>query len=488
MRSLAFDRTGTRLVSGSEDGGIIVWSTEPGARLRDMSTDGCPTWSVAVGHDDSLVAAGGEDEGVRIYSLSTGPLVAERVAHRDWIRAVVFASGSPLLATGSSDGSVCLWNVANGHLALLRSTRTASRVRALTVSPDGGTIRAAGEDAVVRSITAEGITQDVRMPSGVDWVRAVADGGGDESVLGCEDGAVRLLRDGLVSEIAPGRDTVWSTAFTPDSRLTLLGRSDGVIEVNTAASNSAERRLDGGGGRVWALDAAADYMAAACGDGSVRVWSLSDASWSAVLAEDEPRTWAVAVDPAGRSIAASSGSGTVSMWDLPAGRLRWRRDAHLGRVRTIAFDGSGRYLVTGGGEGYARSWDPATGEQMSEFRSSAGWIRTVGVDEAGTRIAVGLGSGDVSVHDVARGGPPLHLFGHGGRVLAAAFVADDELVTAAADGTVRLWSLDAQRQLAQVRIDAWLQCASVDRRTGSVLAGSSAGVVLLRLRRGPRET
>ena len=154
----------------------------------------------------------------------------------------------------------------------------------------------------------------------------------------------------------------------------------------------------------------------------------------------------------------------------------------------MAFDGSGHYLVTGGGDGYTRSWDPATGEQTSEFRSSAGWIRTVGVDEAGARIAVGLGSGDVSVHHVTRGGPPLHLLGHGGRVLAAAFVADNELVTAAADGTVRLWSLEAQRQLAQVRIDASLQCASIDRRTGSVLAASAAGVVSLRRRRGSRET
>lgn len=116
-------------------------------------------------------------------------------------------------------------------------------------------------------------------------------------------------------------------------------------------------------------------------------------------------------------------------------------------------------------------------------------MRTVGIDDDGARVVVGLGSGDVSVHGIVGDASPVHLFGHGGRVLAASFVADgDELVTAAADGTVRLWSISAQRQRAQVRVDASLQCACVDRLTGSVLASSSTGVVALDLRRGVRET
>jgi WD40 repeat protein len=56
----------------------------------------------------------------------------------------------------------------------------------------------------------------------------------------------------------------------------------------------------------------------------------------------------------------------------------------------------------------------------------------------------------------------------------------EHLVSAAADGTVRLWSLPDQRQLAQVRVDASLHCAAFDSATGGVLTGSAAGVTMLR--------
>ncbi|MFI9041121.1 hypothetical protein [Streptomyces sp. NPDC053726] len=68
-----------------------------------------------------------------------------------------------------------------------------------------------------------------------------------------------------------------------------------------------------------------------------------------------------------------------------------------------------------------------------------------------------------------------HLPGHTGRVLMAAFLdGPDHLPSAAADGTVRLWSSTEQRQLAEVRADASLHCAAYDQTTGHVVVGSAA--------------
>ncbi|MGH3978073.1 MAG: ARMT1-like domain-containing protein [Pseudonocardiaceae bacterium] len=336
---------------------------------------------------------------MRVYDLDTGQLVAERPGHRDWVRVVAFASDAPLLASGSGDGTVCLWSVADGRLTLLRSTPTGDRVRALSVSPDAGVIDSAGEDATIRTITAAGIVRETTMPAAVDWVRALA-AVDDELALGCENGAVRLLRDGHLSELAMGRDTVWSTALTPDGEFALLGHSDGTVEVNRADWNTPERRLHAGAGRVWALDAAAGFVAAACGDGSVRAWNLDDPTWLMVLNQDGSRAWAVAVHPAGRTLAASSGAGALQLWDLPTGELRWRRDVHAGRVRSVAFDPTGRVLVTGGGDGAARAWDTETGRQLSDVRSPTGWVRAVTVDDTATRLAAGLGSGDISIRHI----------------------------------------------------------------------------------------
>ncbi|MER5852724.1 hypothetical protein ABT126_38525 [Streptomyces sp. NPDC002012] len=73
--------------------------------------------------------------------------------------------------------------------------------------------------------------------------------------------------------------------------------------------------------------------------------------------------------------------------------------------------------------------------------------------------------------------------GHTGRVLMAGFLdGPDHLASAAADGTVRLWSLTEQRQLAEVRVDASLHCAACDLTTGHVVVGSAAGTVAFSIR------
>jgi WD40 repeat protein len=73
-----------------------------------------------------------------------------------------------------------------------------------------------------------------------------------------------------------------------------------------------------------------------------------------------------------------------------------------------------------------------------------------------------------------------HLFGHSGRVLMLSFgPGPDQLMSAAADGTVRSWSLTEQCQLAEVRVDASLQCAAFSAESLSAIAASAAGVVAM---------
>jgi WD40 repeat protein len=87
------------------------------------------------------------------------------------------------------------------------------------------------------------------------------------------------------------------------------------------------------------------------------------------------------------------------------------------------------------------------------------------------------GTGDLHVYDVASGRRLAVLEGHNGRVLMLALGADpDVLVSAAADGTIRAWSIGQSRQLVQVRVDASLNCAAFDPDTAIVLAGSANGI------------
>lgn len=85
-------------------------------------------------------------------------------------------------------------------------------------------------------------------------------------------------------------------------------------------------------------------------------------------------------------------------------------------------------------------------------------------------------------------GPPraearvAELRGRSGQVLMVGLTAHPEvLASAAADGTVRSWSLTGQKQLAEVRTDASLQAAAFDGHTRIILAASASGTIAIRM-------
>lgn len=125
-------------------------------------------------------------------------------------------------------------------------------------------------------------------------------------------------------------------------------------------------------------------------------------------------------------------------------------------------------------------WARGSGALLHCFTSPAGWARVVSLNATGTQAAVGAGTGDLAIQDLEAGRFTAHLAGHTGRILMIGFLRDAErLVSAAADGTVRLWSIVEQRQRAQIRVDASLNCAAFDPATHQILCASAAGVVAL---------
>lgn len=485
IRSLAFVPNRQLLVSGAEDGAVCVWDIDRLLLVRRMQTTGTPVWSVAVsGGDEPLVAVGGEDEFVRLFDLESGRLLDEKAQHRDWVRSVAFASESGLLASGSGDKSVVVWSTKDGTLTpVRRATDLSDRVRSVVVSPDGALVLAATETPVIHALTVDGEVGSTALPPGVDWVRSVAHASDGTVVVGSEDGAVRLwpATGGPMETLAAGSNTTWSTAYSGTGTVGLIGDGDGTVDVVNSTDASALRRLPAGHGRAWSLASGNDLVAAACGDGAVRAWSLADDTWELTLNQDVARTWAVALPRSAPRLAASTGEGHIRCWDLPTGELLWSQDVHAGRLRSIGFNDDGQVLAACGGDGSVRVWRACDGEFVSRFTCPTGWARAVALDDQGTRAAVGAGTGDIAVRDLAGNRFTAQLSGHAGRILMLAFIGQYHLVSAAADGTVRLWSLITQQQLAEVRVDGSLHCAAYDPVHGRVLVGSASGVVSLDL-------
>jgi len=106
------------------------------------------------------------------------------------------------------------------------------------------------------------------------------------------------------------------------------------------------------------------------------------------------------------------------------------------------------------------------------------------MDMSGARVAIGSGAGDIYLREIASDGFTAHLVGHTGRILFLGFTQDpDRLVSGAADGTVRIWSLSHLGQMAEGRTDASLFCGAFDPHSGCLLADGAAGVLPMRINR-----
>jgi WD40 repeat protein len=488
VRALTFACAGTIIISGGEDGQALVWNVDQLDLTRALEPPGFGIWSVAVDHNGDLVATVGEDNAVRLHSLHTGRLTDTAAMHSDWVRTVAFAPDRPALASGSGDRSIGLWDIRGGRLEPVGQIDAHTRVRDIAWIP-GGLLVAGGEDATLRLHDGQRVIDSQHMPAEVDWIRSVAYSSAG-TVAGCEDGSVWVWPHpgpGAGDNLYPiglGTEAIWSLAYADYGHILAVGWAGGTVDLQDAASGRPHGRLQAGVGRVWSLASGGPYIAAACGDGTVRVWTLPDGNDALCVNSDEARSWSVTIDGAGTRLAASSTNGMVRVWDLPTGRLRWEHQAHAGRIRTLSFDGPGAQLLTGGGDGTARLWDADTGAKLSEFHAHSSWIRTVTLDETGTLAVLGSGPGTITVLDLDGGRVVGELDGHRGRVLALGMVQDGRsLASAAADGTVRLWSLPRLQPLAEVRLDATLHCAAIHPKSGLICAAGARGAVQMGITR-----
>lgn len=117
----------------------------------------------------------------------------------------------------------------------------------------------------------------------------------------------------------------------------------------------------------------------------------------------------LAIDPEATRLAAALGDGTVRIWELPTGKVIVNQRGHLGApagqevdatglilgrqraVRCIAFNSDGSQLAFGGHDRVVRVWDSATGVEKRAFRFDVARINAVAFSPDGKWLTAGGG-------------------------------------------------------------------------------------------------
>ncbi|MCX7044790.1 MAG: TIR domain-containing protein [Candidatus Sumerlaeota bacterium] len=247
VKSVAFDRTGQTLASGSNDGTVKLWKPASGKLLRTLEGYMDWVWSVAIDPTGQMLASGSVDNTVNLWD--SVKLLGTLKGHKGSVLSVAFDPTGQILASGSSDSTVNLWTPASGKL--LRTLE--------------------GHKGWVWSVAFDPIGQTLASAS--------------------TDGTVKLwepFSGKLLHTLEGHKGLVLSVAFDPTGQTLASGSSDNTVKLWAASNGKLLRTLEGHTGSVDGVAFSVDgqLLASKSRDGTVRLWRCD--TWETVAVIPAP--------------------------------------------------------------------------------------------------------------------------------------------------------------------------------------------------------
>lgn len=424
---VGYSPTGTAIAVGTQDGKIVLWDPSNRATIRSFPADPFCLWAVTFSPDGRLLASAG-DSSVRIWNPSTGVAITNLVGHLGDVTSLAFSPDGQRIASASNDQTVKLWNTITWQLeATLRGHVRA--VASVAFSPDGQTLATGSDDRTIK-LWSVGIPEEsnpVEHPSpkatnpvnhplpGILYYCLAGDG---FTVLTINEDSSCSIRECITgketSRFAVPSRQVTHGAVSNDGRQVALGSQEGLVTVWDSATGQPLRSFQAHAGAIQGIAYSTDgqMLASAGSEGpwltGIKAWRPSTGELVATLGQTNALVLRLSFAPDHSNLAIALDDGTALVWDPLASKTISFANAHSGAICGVAL--RRRILATAGKDAMAKTWEISNGRPITSLSSPAVWF------------------------------------------LACAISPDLERVAAVGgDGTVRLWDLRSQQEIATLR-------------------------------------
>jgi WD40 repeat protein len=386
VRGVAFTNDGQRLISGSRDATVRIWDatfrnpegvsrrallTLPG-RTRDTTPgkkEEKDVTALAISRDGYRVITGSRDETVKVWSAAYDPEVLRFRAHEKPVQSLAYSPDGKRLATASADATIRLWDAADGKaIATLPGHR--AFVSHVAFSPDGAQVASASADGTVRVWDATSHFSLREFSAGRGAALCVAfdpDPKRRRIAWGGADSIVRMSSldgEATVHEFARHHGNVHAIAFSPDGKQLLSAGFDRKIRVwNTVSGQLAAtvppmEGVDAHDETIVTLSFRADGAKLFSGarDGSLRVWTPGKFQAPPSPIHRKRNVRGFAVHPEGTWVALGWDR-TVLTLDGTTALVPPSNRGHAVKVLTVAYRGDGRRLASADELGIVKIWD-----------------------------------------------------------------------------------------------------------------------------------
>jgi WD40 repeat protein len=477
VNSVAFNKTGTYVVTACSDGKVRRWDTQTGKVLTifdpkvhvwvidlfGKSSETSAENSLSVDHvvvanNGTKITTFSADGVIRLWDANNASHPIELNGHVG-ADVGVFSSDDSQLVIGASDGTARVWSViAPTEPLVLEHPKP---VYSASFSMDATKILSAASDGIARVWFLDDPGSDIELNAHAGNVTGASfNATASLVVTSHEDGALRVWdvartkQAKLIREYEKVSPPPKGVQFSRDETKLLTWHKDGVLRIWPAITQGTPTVLKGPVADVWHAEFSRNgkRVLATYEDGTARIWAADDSGAFVLLAGSDGHKKAVldgAFSPDGGHVVTVSEDGTGRIWRSDGtGHPIILTGSNPGQewLETCAYNPSGDKVVTTSSAGRVWIW-PADGRGspivLRNFSDLAhvGSVTSVEFSADGQRV-VTCGGMDAALR-VWRAdgvGRPVNLVGHGGTITEARFSADGtRVVSASEDGSVRVW-------------------------------------------------
>lgn len=375
VTSVAVSPDGTRIVSGSFDKTLRIWSANAGDIIAILEGHTDLVKSVAFSPDGGRIVSCSEDETIRLWDVTTGREVSALEAGApgdDLASSVSFSpDGDLMIASGSSDATILIRDGVTGSLLSTFRVPDSGSAESVTFFPYGGRLACGSSDHTACVWSLEDETCVCKLEGHSNQVLKVAvSPDGLELASGSVDETLRIWdasNGNCIASLQGHTNLVCAVGFSPDGSRIVSGSSDNSVRLWDATAHNNIAIYEGHGGVIMSVAFSKDGQRIVSGsaDQSIKVW-------------DATSTQADAVDNS------SENPGIVS--------LAFSSDKSRIAVLTCRLEMEGPELVV-----HVRDSATPRGPDIIAFRSTAlrdyGWNSRIRFATGDTRIVVTVDKG-----------------------------------------------------------------------------------------------
>jgi WD40 repeat protein len=486
--SATFLPDGNRLVSGSQDGIILLRNLEDGKIISTLRGHTAAVNILRVSHDGKLLVSGAEDKTVCIWDVESGKVLHTLKGHNGPVSCVDISSDNRLVLSGSTDGTIRFWNTANGQLLHTITIPKNFPVHCAVFSPDSSRILSGTGDGHARIWDIESGEELRIFDKHGDWVRCVSfSQDGSKLLTGSSDGTV-IIWDSLsglrLQHFKGHYGWILGAVFSPDSSRIFTASFDKTARMWDALSGECLYIFEGHNARIRdvAITPDSTRLLTASFDQTIRIWNIQISRTTLAFENLHSRTLCEEFSTDGSRVLMGSSDNITRLWNVRNGGLikEFSQDTDEILAVTMAPDSS-KVLITFQ-DNSAHLYDTATGTLLLDIEARHEQpVTTACFSPDGRFILTGSSDSTIQLWSAANGMPILKARGHEGWILNSAFSPDGKMfVTCSDDGTAKVWeSPDGELISTLGKVDSWVWSAAFSPDSSKILTGSSDKVLRL---------